>query len=155
MNSAILRKVGKGTLVAVVSFVGLGTVAALWDNPLFIRMTPAGGWEIGLLAALSVTLGVYTAIRRPWCSIKAAGSGGLLGFLGVACPICNKVLVLVFGGELLLAYYEPMRIYIAVLGLIIALLVLWREWRAVGRQMRESGRDDVAVGAAGKVYDRQ
>lgn len=133
MNRSILQRIAKGILVAVASFVGLGTVAALWDNPFFVRMTPAGGWEIGLLAALSATLGAYAAIHRPLCSIKGAGSGGFLGFVGVACPICNKIFVLVFGGELLMTYYEPIRIYVAVLGLFIALWVLWREWRAISR----------------------
>jgi hypothetical protein len=97
-------------------------------NPLFIRMTPVGGFEIAFLAALSVLLGVYVAIRRPACSVKLAGSGGVLGFLGVACPVCNKVLLLLFGGELLLTYYEPVRIYVAALGVAVAALAVGREW---------------------------
>lgn len=43
----------KGLLLAVASFLVLGTVTALWPNPVFVRMTPAGGWEISLLAAQS------------------------------------------------------------------------------------------------------
>ena len=91
-------------------------------------MTPVGGFEIAFLAALSVLLGVYVAIRRPACSVKLAGSGGVLGFLGVACPVCNKVLLLLFGGELLLTYYEPVRIYVAALGVAVAALAVGREW---------------------------
>ena len=71
------RRIGWGVGVAALSFVMLGTVAALWDNPLFIRMTPAGGWEIAMLAAMSVLFGVYIAIRRPFCSLKGAGAGGV------------------------------------------------------------------------------
>ncbi len=122
------RRIAIGAAVAVGAFVALGTVAALWDNPLFIRMTPAGGWEISLLAAMSVMSGVFIAIRRPFCSVKGAGAGGILGFLGVACPVCNKILLIIFGGELLMTYYEPVRIYLAALG---ALLIGWmvvREW---------------------------
>ncbi len=37
----------KGAAVSVASFGGLGTFAALWDNPLFFRMVPAGNFEIG------------------------------------------------------------------------------------------------------------
>ena len=128
----------KGLGIALVSFVGLGTVAALWENPLFIRMTPVGDVEILLLGALSVLLGVYTVIRRPFCSIKAAGAGGVLGFLGVACPVCNKILLLLFGGELLLTYYEPARIYIAAAGVLVAAIVLAREWTLVRRQSAEA-----------------
>ncbi len=122
------RELLKGAIVAVVSFGGLGTVAALWDNPIFIRMTPAGGWEIGLLAVLSLLLGLYVVIRRPMCSIKSAGAGGLLGFIGIACPVCNKVLLLIFGGELLLTYFEPVRVYVAAAGVLLAAGAVAREW---------------------------
>lgn len=121
------KRILKGTAVAIASFAGLGTVSALWDNPFFIRMTPAGGWEVALLAALSLLLGAYVAIRRPACSVKAAGAGGVLGFLGVACPVCNKILLLLFGGELLLTYFEPVRIYVAAIGVVIVLAALMRE----------------------------
>ena len=120
--------IATGVGVTGLSFVVLGTVSALWENPLFIRMTPVDGFETGFLAALSVLLGVYVAIRRPACSVKLAGSGGVLGFLGVACPVCNKVLLLLFGGELLLTYYEPLRIYVAALGVAVAALAVGREW---------------------------
>ena len=128
MRTIDLRSIAMGIGVAGLSFVVLGTVSALWENPLFIRMTPVGGFEIAFLAALSVLLGVYVAIRRPACSVKLAGSGGVLGFLGVACPVCNKVLLLLFGGELLLTYYEPVRIYVAALGVAVAALAVGREW---------------------------
>jgi len=133
-----LSRLLKGFGIALASFIGLGTVAALWENPLFIRMTPVGDVEILLLGALSVLLGVYTVIRRPFCSIKAAGAGGVLGFLGVACPVCNKLLLLLFGGELLLTYYEPARIYIAAAGVLVAAIVLAREWTLVRRQSAEA-----------------
>jgi hypothetical protein len=116
-----------GTIVTAVSFVGLGTVAALWENPFFIRMTPAGGWEIVLLALLSVLLGFYVAIRRPACLATGAGTGGVLGFFGIACPICNKVLLLFFGNELLLTYFEPVRVYVAALGILVVCVLVLRE----------------------------
>lgn len=120
----------KGAGIATAAFVVLGTVSALWENPLFIRMTPAGSLEIILLAALSLLLGVYVAIRRPGCSVKSAGAGGVLGFLGVACPVCNKILLVIFGSELLLAYFEPVRLYVAGAGVTtMAFAVAW-EWVA-------------------------
>jgi hypothetical protein len=133
-----LPRILKGLGVAVATFVSLGTVAALWENPIFVRMTPAGEFEIVLLGALSVLLGVYAAIRRPFCSIKAAGAGGVLGFLGVACPICNKILLLLFGGELLMTYYEPARIYLAAAGVLVAAVIVVHEWTLVRRQSAEA-----------------
>lgn len=119
----------KGAVVALLAFGGLGTVSALWSNPLFIRMTPAGGWEIGLLGAMSVLFGLYVAIRRPACADRTAGVGGVLGFLGVACPVCNKILLLIFGGELLLTYFEPVRLYVAAAGTAILAVAVILEWR--------------------------
>lgn len=136
-----MARAGQGVGVGVLAFAGLGTVSALWENPLFVRMTPAGGWEIALLAALSLLLGAYVAIRRPVCSVKTAGAGGLLGFLGVACPVCNKVLLLLFGGELLLTYFEPIRVYVAAIGVLIVLAALLREWTTVRREAQARGDD--------------
>ncbi len=129
-----LPRVLKGGAVAALSFAALGTVSALWENPFFIRMTPAGGWEIGLLAALSALIGLYVAIRPPACSVKSATTGGVLGFLGIACPVCNKILMLLFGGELLMTYYEPVRIYVAAAGVAIAAWAVWWAWKSARSQ---------------------
>jgi hypothetical protein len=113
-------RVIKGAIVSAVMFGVLGTVSAIWENQFFIRMTPAGNAEIWILLVLSALIGVFVAVRRPGCSAKTAGAGGVLGFLGVACPVCKQILLLVFGGDLLLTYFEPIRIYVAVLGVGLA-----------------------------------
>ncbi len=113
--------------IAIAVFSLLGTTAALWPNPLFIRMTPTSGFEISLLVVQSALLGLYFGIRRKSCAIKTAGAGGVLGFLGVACPVCNKVLLFVFGSGLLLAYFEPIRLYVGLAGVLLTLYALWRK----------------------------
>ncbi len=119
----------KGAAVTLLAFGGLGTVSALWTNPLFTRMTLAGGREIGWLGALSALFGLYMAIRRPACADRTAGAGGVLGFLGIACPVCNKILLLLFGGELLLTYFEPVRLYVAAAGTAILAVAVILERR--------------------------
>ncbi len=133
----ILSRAVKGLAVAIASFVGFGTVAALWENPLFIRMTPAGDFEIALLTLLSILLGVYVAIRRPFCSAKTATASGIVGFIGIACPVCNKILLLLFGGELLWTYFEPVRIYVAGAGVLLAAVAVAYEWSLIKRQSAE------------------
>ncbi len=117
-----------GLAVMAGCFVTLGTVAALWENSFFIRMTPAGNWEIALLAMLSMLSGIYVMIRRPLCSDKTIGVGGVIGFLGIACPVCNKILLLAFGSELLLTYFEPIRLYVALFGVLTITWAVISEW---------------------------
>ena len=118
----------KGATLTLASFAVLGTVAALWETPFFMRMTPAGAIEIALLALTAALLGLYVAIRRSACSVKSATAGGVLGFIGVACPVCNKLLVLLIGSELLLTYFEPVRVFVAAAGVVILALAIAREW---------------------------
>lgn len=125
------RRWTAGVGVTLLAFAVLGTVSALWENPFFVRMTAAGSWEVALLGAMSVLLGFYVAIRRAACSNRTVGVGGLLGFLGVACPVCNKVLLFAFGSELLLAYFEPIRVYVAAASVATIGLAVVHEWRRV------------------------
>lgn len=127
------KPVARGVLIAIGAFLVLGTVAALWPNPLFMRMTPTGGFEVALLAAQSMLLGAYLAIPAPVCAAKLAGIGGIATFVGVACPICNKILLFVFGAQVLLTYLEPVRVHLAAAGALItaaAVVVRWRRYRA-------------------------
>lgn len=143
MSHITLSRILMGAATILGSFVALGSVAALWENPFFIRMTPVSGFELAALAALALLLGVYVAIRRPFCSIKTVGTGGILGFLGIACPVCNQILLFLFGGELLLTYFEPVRIYVAAAGVLIAALAVAREWAEIKRQPAQMTADTV------------
>lgn len=122
-----LRELIASLGLAVVGFVLVGTVTALWPNPWFVRMTPAAGFEVALLAAQCLLGGLYLGIRASSCAIKSAGSGSVLGFLGVACPVCNKVLLAIFGSGLLLTYFEPIRLYVGLVGTGILLFALYRK----------------------------
>lgn len=124
------RELAASVGFAVVGFAVIGTVTALWPNPWFVRMTPTAGFEVALLVAQALLGGLYLGIRAPSCGIKSAGSGGLLGFLGVACPICNKILLAIFGSGLLLTYFEPIRLYVGLLGTGILLFALHRKLSA-------------------------
>jgi hypothetical protein len=97
------RRALRGLIVAMALFVVLGTVTAVWVNPLFVRMTPVGPW-----------------------------AGGLASFLGIACPTCNKVLMFLFGGPALLGWFDPLRPWLAVAGVVmmgVATLLTWRRFR--------------------------
>ena len=124
-----LRRGLHGTAVGVALFAVLGTVTAVWANPLFVRMTPVGPWEFGATVLTALLAGVTVALWVPRCRLRTSGAGGLASFLGIACPTCNKVLMLIFGGPTLMAWFDPVRPWLAVAGVTImsfaAMRALW------------------------------
>ncbi|HUG79857.1 MAG TPA: hypothetical protein VML57_20425 [Burkholderiales bacterium] len=123
--SVAAHGLARGAATAAAMFVLLGTVAALWNNPLFTRMTPVGGFEIALLLLQSLLAGIYVGLPHSPCGKHTAGAGAIIGFLGIACPVCNKVLVLLIGSALLLEYFEPVRLYVALGGAALLALAVW------------------------------
>ena len=114
-------------LIAAGTFVLFGTVTALWQNPFFTRMTPVSGYEYWLLTAESLFIGAYMAIKRSKHAGTCSTVGGVLGFLGIACPVCNKLLLLLFGSTLLLTYFEPIRLYVGILGIVLLAVAVQRK----------------------------
>lgn len=129
MTAPSFKHVVRGAAVAVAMFAGLGTVAALWENPFFARMTPAGGFEIALLLLQSTLAGIYVGLPQRRCGARTAGAGAVIGFLGIACPVCNKLLVLLIGSTLLLEYFEPVRLYVALGGAVLLAAAIWLKLR--------------------------
>lgn len=125
-----VNRIPRAAAAALLSFALVGTITALWPNPLFARSTPAQGFEIWLLLAQSGLLGLYVAVRRPHCPVRKAGWGSVVVFLGIACPTCNKILLLLFGSGLLLEYFEPVRLYVAAAGVLLTAIALAVEFRA-------------------------
>lgn len=125
-----LRRIFRGFGVGLLMFASLGTITAVWVNPIFVRMTPVGHWELGATVLTSLLSGVTAALWVPHCSLRASGTGGMASFLGIACPTCNKVLMLVFGGPALLAWFDPLRPYLAAAGVVIMAFAAIRALRA-------------------------
>jgi len=140
LKATTVIEVARSVFFAAGIFIIAGSVAALWDNVVFIRMSPISGYEYPLLLIESSLAGLYLGLRAPSCAIKTAGSGGVLGFLGIACPICNKLLMLLFGGNLLLTYFEPIRPIVGMLGIGMLFVALWEKLvlRAESLRSREA-----------------
>ena len=100
-------------------FASLGTLTALWENPWFIRMTPIVSLDFVILAFEALLLGLYLGLNSTACGVKRASLGGIFAFLGFGCSICNKILVLLFGSTFLLNYFEPVRHWVGLAGLLV------------------------------------
>ena len=130
LRADALRRLFRGTLAGLAVFAAFGTVTAVWINPFFVCMTPVGPWELGATTLTAILAGVIVDLWVPQCRLRTSGAGGVASFLGIACPTCNKVLMLIFGGPALLAWFNPVRPYLAVAGVIIMSFAAMRALRA-------------------------
>ena len=71
--------------------------------------------------------------------------GSVFAFLGVACPVCNQILMMIFGAELLLVYFEPVRVYVAALGVVITAFFLWQNRSRMTLIIRDSIQPDLEI----------
>ena len=77
---------------------------------------------------MALLIGTYMAIKRSKHAGTCSTVGGVLGFLGIACPVCNKLLLLLFGSTLLLTYFEPIRLYVGILGIVLLAVAVYRKF---------------------------
>ena len=113
--------------ITVATFLLFGSVTALWSNPFFIRMTEVSDLDYVILSFETILIGLFFGIRAPKCAVKKAGFGGIFGFLGFGCSLCNKLLLLLFGSSFLLTYFEPIRYYVGVTGILIFSFALFQK----------------------------
>jgi len=121
---------GAGMGLAVLLLVGIPS--GVIPNPYFIRPLDARPTDyvfLAVITALAVALGATYGVPRS-CSLqdsKALGSGLLL-FIGIGCPVCNKVVLALAGASGALTYFEPIQplfslAAITVMGVALALRV--------------------------------
>ncbi len=103
-----------GIFSSMIFLLLFGIVTDLIPNPWFIRMVGKTSLDYFFLITSSVLLGSYIAVHlykkdtAEKCKI-ATYSGGAGSFLAFGCPICNKLLVLLFSATTLMTYFEPYR----------------------------------------------
>ena len=142
------RRILRGVAIGLLMFTSLGTVTAVWVNPFFVRMTPVEPWELGATVLTALLAGVTAALWLPHRRLRASGTGGMVSFLGIACPTCNKVLMLVFGGPALLAWFDPLRPYLAAAGMIIMAFAANRALHAYRLEGVAKGLPPIALNMA-------
>ncbi len=114
MRRAIVWKsvvYGAGMGLAVLLLVGIPS--GVIPNPFFVRPLDARATDfvfLGAMAALAVALGATYGVPAacPPQDGKALGSGLLL-FVGIGCPVCNKVVLLLVGATGAVTYFEPIQ----------------------------------------------
>ncbi len=115
-----------GTIVVV------GVPTELIPNPVFGRAVPVTWWAwpaLVLTAALSGLL-LATYVRDPAAPTagpaRAGAVGGLLTYLAVGCPVCNKIALLALGYTGALQWFAPVQPLLAVGGAALLIYALHR-----------------------------
>jgi hypothetical protein len=123
--------------VAITSayLLAIGLATAVIPNPLFERMTPVSAsnvvfWIVPALLSGPLVASYLIPIAPPACDVgNRTIVGGVLSFLAVGCPICNKVVVLLLGVSGALTYFEPIQ---PLLGLAAVVLLVYAVWLRFG-----------------------
>lgn len=128
-------------LASLASLLVLGLPTDLVPNPVFGRQIAAPTWSYVALVVTSVLAGlvlatyvrdaVPTGTSGPTVSADAVERrrvtlGGLLSFLAIGCPTCNKLVVVALGSSGALTWFEPLQPALAVAGIVLLGVALRR-----------------------------
>lgn len=112
-------------LYGVIAFLILSIPTAVFRSSLFTRMTPVFWFDYVFVVVNSFLIGLYYALSKTsknpkTCTLeKKSFFAQFLALFGIACPICNKLLVFLFGIPLLMTFLEPARPFISLLSTVL------------------------------------
>ncbi len=115
--------------MSVVAVVGVPT--AMIPSPFFGRAVPTTWWAWPVLLVTAVLAGLLTAtyVGNPAAPVRESRfglAGGLLSYVAVGCPVCNKVALLALGYTGALQWFAPVQPLLGVAGIGLLAFALWR-----------------------------
>jgi hypothetical protein len=129
-----------GIAGALLATLAIGIPTDVIPNPIFARpTTPVRGLDYVFLATTAVLAGLLAASfafpQTRACATQQgrATAGGLLSFLAIGCPTCNKVVVLAIGASGALDWFAPLQPLLGVASVALLLVAVWLRWRPVLR----------------------
>jgi hypothetical protein len=126
------------------TLVVLGLPTDLVPNPVFGRQIEAPAWSYLALVVTAVLAGLLLAtyVRNeadaagelldapPRADQRRFTVGGLLSFLAIGCPTCNKLVVVALGSSGAISWFEPLQPALAVGGIGLLAYALHRRLRS-------------------------
>lgn len=127
-----------GAAGAVSTAILLGVPTGIIDTQWYTRMTPVEWWNYPVWMTSSALAGALLAtyVGPGRAGTRGDGSrrgfvGGLLSFLAVGCPVCNKVVVLAVGVSGALSWFAPAQPVLGVASVLLLASALRRRLRAM------------------------
>ena len=128
---------GGGMGLAVLLAVGIPS--GVIPNPYFIRpldARPSDFIFLGVITILAIALGAtYGAPAACSSQDSKALGGGLLLFIGIGCPVCNKVALALVGASGALTYFEPIQPLFSLASIVVMFVALTLRLRDVRRAL--------------------
>ncbi len=126
---------GGGMGLAVLLLVGIPS--GVIPNQFFVRPLDARPMDflfLGIITVMAIALGATYGVPTvcPPQDTKAIGSGLLL-FIGVGCPVCNKVALALAGASGALTYFEPIQPLFSLASIVLICVALVLRVRDIRR----------------------
>lgn len=116
-----------GLGAALLTLLIIGIPTDIIPNPLFGRDVPVRPWELPVLVATAVLTGLYFTLQQE--KIAPIMGGSSLALFAVACPVCNKLVLLVLGTSGALGVWQPLQPYVAGVSLLLLVAAVIWAWR--------------------------
>lgn len=134
------------SLVAgAVAYLAIGVPTALVASPVFGRTVAPRWWDHVVLVASSLLIGMIWASRTPAGPAAADGGdvaedadrrrsvlGGVLTYLAVGCPVCNKLALLALGAGGAMTWFAPVQPVLGAIAVALLAVTLRRRLRSTG-----------------------
>ncbi len=125
-----------GIISGLVFFILLGSVSAIIPNSFFSRMTGISSFDWIILISTSILGGLYVGLYSFIKSNKKKGvncatGGGVLSFLAFACPVCNKLILLVLGFSGAMTYFAPIQPILGILGVLLLIYANYSLYKVI------------------------
>lgn len=108
---------------AIVTFLVLGIPTDIVPNPVFGRAIEPTWWSLPVLIATSVLSGMllatYINTNSFDRSARVGGVGGLMAYLAIGCPVCNKVVLVALGTTGAMNWFAPVQPYLGIAALVV------------------------------------
>ncbi len=120
---------------AALAAVLVGVPTGIIRTSLYHRMTPVLWWNYPVWAVTALLEGFllasYVRAGAGNATTGKATAGGVLSFLAVGCPVCNKLVVLAIGISGAMSYWAPVQPFLAVASLALLGFVVRRRLRGL------------------------
>ncbi|GIK83230.1 MAG: hypothetical protein BroJett024_43350 [Alphaproteobacteria bacterium] len=132
-----LRFIAVALIGSAVLAVLMAIPTAIVGNPWFTRMTPVYldqyiFW-IGTSILAGILLATYLGGFRSASAAGGSVGGGLLGYLAIGCPVCNKLIVALLGVSGAMDYFAPAQPFLGALGMLALGVALGYRIRSLRR----------------------